>query len=153
MRTRVKAVAGRRWAAVLAVASGILVLSLVPMPSGDPGVAVGPADKVAHAVGYAVLGVAGIRATAFDPRLGRRGTRPAAGVSPAVGAVGLAVGVILAVAAFGGGVELLQIAVPGREFEGVDALANAAGATVGVGWWTGHRRSPVRERARSDAGR
>jgi len=156
VRPHVAAGGRRRWGTALAVATGILVLSLVPSPAADPAVGIGPTDKAAHALGYAVLGAAGLRAVALDPRLGQRWTR-GPGLTAALGTVALAVVVVLAVAAFGGGIELLQRPVPGRSFEVADALANTVGATAGVGWWTSHHRpegrSPGGGRARSDAGR
>lgn len=150
--------AGRQpGATALAVAAGILVLSLVPSPAGDPVAGIGPADKAAHAFGYAVLGMLTVRAVALDPRLATRWPRPTLGLAATLGTMSLAVVVVLSVAAFGGGIELLQHAVPGRQFEVADALANTVGATIGVGWWTGRHRSndpgPGIGRMRSDAGR
>lgn len=141
----------------MVVAAGILILSLVPSPAGGPAAGLGPADKAAHALGYAVLGMLTVRAVALDPRLATRWPRPTSGLAATLGTMSLAVVVVLSVAAFGGGIELLQHAVPGRQFEVADALANTVGATVGVGWWTGRHRvnhpEPGTGRMRSNAGR
>lgn len=97
------------------VAGLILVSSLIPvggMASGVPG-----ADKLVHVVGYGTLCATVLRWRAVDAPSGYL----------------LAV---VAVAAYGGGVELLQGTVPTRTPSHLDALANAAGATlVAVGWW------------------
>jgi VanZ family protein len=127
---------------ITAVVAGVIVLgSLLPPPSVllaspvpgpaslalpasgafEPGV-----DKLLHASGYAVL--AGFAAA----WRGKRGV--------------VLVGVVLAVAALGLGVEVLQTAVPGRTGTVGDAVANLAGAVVGVaGWrrWSRQARSVV----------
>jgi hypothetical protein len=121
----------------LGVAGVILVGSLLPMPPSSPptgsvlgsvlstngsvgflGVGV---DKWVHGLSYAVLG--GLVAAAR----GRRG-----GLELLV--------VVLAVAGLGVGIEVAQLAVPGRTGGSADALANLVGAVVGtVGWvlWSG----------------
>jgi len=101
----------RRWAA-LAVALAVVVLaaSLVPLPDGDS--APTGADKLAHFVGYAAIAFAGANA------LREAGDRAL-------------VGVVLAVAAFGAGVEILQ-PIADRPTSALDALANLAGAAVGA---------------------
>ena len=117
---------------LLVVAVGVvLVGSLVPVPAtGDVSLA-GPfgvgADKWIHAAGYAV--VAGLAAATRERRdvsaSPRRVLRLVAVVA-----------VVAAVAAFGAGVEVAQSFVPGRTASGADAVANTAGAAVGVaGWW------------------
>ncbi|WP_380675893.1 VanZ family protein [Salinigranum sp. GCM10025319] len=99
----------------------VLVGSLLPAPETG-GASIGlfgvGVDKVVHAASYAV--VAGLAAASRDWR--RRG---------------LAVlGIVVAVAVFGAGVEVAQSFVPGRTMSGADAVANAVGAATGVvGWW------------------
>lgn len=101
----------RRWAA-LAVGLSVVVLaaSLVPA-SGGQRLPAG-ADKLAHAVGYA--------AVAF-----------AAGMTPEEATDRALAGVVLAVAAFGAGIEVVQPTV-GRTTSLLDALANLAGAALGA---------------------
>ena len=101
----------RRWAGLAAgLAVVVLAASLVPVPDGDS-VPTG-ADKAVHAVGYAAL--------AF-----------AAAMAPEEGTDRALVGVVVGVAAFGGGVEVLQ-PLAGRTASALDALANLAGAAVGA---------------------
>jgi VanZ family protein len=86
-------------------------------------------DKPVHALSYALLG--GL-AAAWRGRDG----------------VAL-VGVVVAVAGFGAGVEVAQLAVPGRTASMGDAAANFVGAVVGVaGWrlWRRSRRRPPERR-------
>ncbi len=121
----------RTFATLLVAVGVVFVGSVLPLPTGggDPGVAlagpfgVGP-DKVVHAVSYATI--AGL--AVLERRT--RGVRN--------GVVGL-VAVVVVVAAFGAGVEVVQSVVPGRTASGADAVANAVGAVVGVvavlGWW------------------
>lgn len=139
-----------RLAALLAAAVVVVFVgSVLPLPTGgDAGVALaGPfgvgADKVVHAVSYAVIaGLAVVGLAVWGTR--QRGSRAS------VGLAGL-VAVVLAVAAFGAGVEVVQSVVPGRTASGADAVANAVGAVVGVaavvGWWVfDGRRSTGRDR-------
>lgn len=101
----------QRWAAVaVALAVVVLAASLVPASGGD---SLPPnADKLFHFAGYAAL--------AF-----------AAAMAPDEATDRALVGVVLAVTAFGAGIEVVQPAV-GRTASVLDALANVAGATVGV---------------------
>jgi VanZ family protein len=94
----------------------------MPVTGGGPDVALaGPfglgADKWLHAASYAV--VAGLAVWTVRARRARDG------------ALAL-VAVVLAVAAFGAGIEVVQSFVPGRTASGGDAVANAVGATVGT---------------------
>lgn len=105
--------------AVLALV--VLGASLAPIPgsvSTASGGAVG-ADKLLHAVGYAGLTFA--VATAVSTRNPRR-----------------LAGVVLAVTAFGAGVELVQPFV-GRTASLWDALANLVGSLAGALLWTVNR--------------
>lgn len=120
----------RTLTALLVVAAGaVFVGSVLPLPAagGDLTLA-GPfgvgADKWIHAASYAVLA-----ALAVSGRL----TRLTNG-----GAFDLVV-VVVAVACFGAGIEVVQSFVPGRTASGGDAVANTLGAVVGVvvvvSWW------------------
>jgi len=88
----------------------VLASSLVPLPDGDS--APTGADKLAHVVGYAGIAFAGAMAPEEDTDRAL-------------------VGVVLAVTAFGAGVEVLQ-PVADRPASALDALANLAGAAVGA---------------------
>lgn len=109
-----------RWVVVALVAGAILVAS-VTRPTGLRG-ALGPLgvvglDKWLHAAAYAVLAVALAYALAERD------------------ATAAAVTVFLAAMAFGLGVELLQAAIPYRDFSPLDLVANGVGATVvAVAW-------------------
>lgn len=110
----------RNWlpAAVVVV---ILATSLVPGGGGSGLGAIGPVgvDKLLHVAGYAVLAATALWA-------GRIRTARAS------------LGVIVAVTAFGGVVELLQGPVPGRHVSVLDLVADAVGAVAGAaGWWLG----------------
>jgi VanZ family protein len=101
----------RQWAGRAAVfALVVLGASLVPLPDGD-GVPAG-LDKLVHAAGYA--------AVAF-----------AAAMAPEEDTDRALAGVVLAVTAFGAGVEVVQPTV-GRTASLADALANLAGAAAGA---------------------
>lgn len=102
------------------VALAILAGSFVPgSASGAAGGAVGPVgvDKLLHAVGYAVLAVAGLwAAPGRDART--------------------VLAVVVVVTGFGGVVELLQWPIPGRSVSVLDLVADAVGAVLGAaGWW------------------
>jgi VanZ family protein len=101
----------RQWARrTVALVVVVLAASLVPASGGD---SLPPnADKLFHFAGYAALAFAAVMAPAEDTDRAL-------------------VGVVLAVAAFGAGIEVVQPAV-GRTASAMDALANAAGATVGA---------------------
>lgn len=125
----------------LAVAGGILLGSLLPPAvvelsgvtsalslslSAPPFASAGPAsapfgvgaDKVVHALSYAVLGWVSVTSD------GRQ--RHASLLL-----------VVLAVAGFGAGVEVAQSFLPGRTASAGDAAANLVGAVAGVvGWLT-----------------
>ncbi|AHG04696.1 antibiotic resistance protein VanZ [Halobacterium sp. DL1] len=102
-----------RWGAV-AAAVGLVVVaaSLVPGSTGAASALPANADKLLHAGGYAALSFS--VAAAMRARTVRT----------------LAV-VVLAVAALGGAVELVQPAV-GRTLSLLDAAANLVGASVGA---------------------
>jgi hypothetical protein len=121
---------------LVVVAAVVFLGSVFPLPTTGAGTAVdvsGPlgvgADKVVHAASYAVI--AGV--AAWGARV--RGAE--------YGLVGL-VAIVVLVAAFGAGVEVVQSVVPGRTASGGDAVANTVGAVVGVavvlGWWVLVRR-------------
>ncbi|WP_323675375.1 VanZ family protein [Halorubellus sp. PRR65] len=99
-----------RWLVVAALATVVLVASLVP--GGGRALAspfgVVRGDKWLHAVGYAVLAGA---VTYADGR---------------------AVVGVLAAVAYGALVELLQLGVPYRSASALDAVANGVGAVVGA---------------------
>lgn len=122
------------------VAGGILFGSLLPLSGtlsplpSPPSVPTTPGlfglgfDKPVHALSYALLG----------------------GLAAAWrGEVGLAlVGVVVAVAGFGAGVEVAQLAVPGRTASMGDTAANFVGAVAGAAsWrlWCRLRRRPAGE--------
>lgn len=108
-----------RYGLALAWAVVVLVASVLDPPAGGPppvaplGV---PLDKWVHALTYAVL--AGLLAYAARARAPR-----------------VLVAVVLVAAGYGFGVEVVQSFVPLREFDLVDALANAVGAAVAVVAW------------------
>jgi len=102
----------RRWAAVaVGFAAVVLAASLVPASAGGGSLLAGT-DKLLHAVGYA--------AVAF-----------AAANAPEAPTDRTLVGVVVAVAAFGAGVEVVQPVV-GRAASLGDAVANLAGAALGA---------------------
>ncbi|PSQ00035.1 antibiotic resistance protein VanZ [Halobacteriales archaeon QS_5_70_17] len=116
----------RRYALPAALAAGIALASVVDPAGGGPRAATGPvgADKLVHAVGYAVLTAALLAAN--RPREGRR-------------RVGAALAVTLATA-FGAGLEVVQATLPARTFSLGDAAANALGALAAALLW--RRRDP-----------
>lgn len=91
------------------LAAGVGVLGLLPNPDAVP---LSGWDKLDHAGGFAAL-----MAIALPARLGRTWR------------------VALALVAYGGAIELLQMQVPGRSAEWGDLLADAIG--VGLGWAVG----------------
>ncbi len=114
----------------LLAAVAIVVGSLVPAPAGGgPSalpVALPGADKLVHALAYAVLTV--VTAAAVSARDRRT----------LLGVAGLVV-------ALGAGVELAQTFVPTRTGDAFDLLANAVGAAVGAGLWRWYVERPRRE--------
>ncbi|MGB9964779.1 VanZ family protein [Halobacterium hubeiense] len=104
----------RRWT-VVAAASIVAVLAGSLAPGSAAGGLPAGADKLLHGVGYAAiaLSLAGARRA--------RTTRALAAL-------------VVGVAAFGAGVELLQPLV-GRAASAPDALANLVGATAGAAGW------------------
>ncbi|AUV82017.1 antibiotic resistance protein VanZ [Salinigranum rubrum] len=129
-------------ALLVVVAAVVFIGSVLPLPTtgGDTAVAIaGPfgvgADKVVHAASYAVI--AGLAVW---------GTRVR---DAEYGLLGLVV-IVLGVATFGAGVEVVQSVVPGRTASGGDAVANTVGAVVGVavalGWWVRTRSRPTDRR-------
>ncbi|MFC6864144.1 VanZ family protein [Halomicroarcula sp. GCM10025817] len=115
----------RRWLPALALALGLLVTSLVPLPQngGEVPTLLGVAlDKWVHAAGYGTFTVA----LASGRRAGTRGT--------------VAVVVIFAIA-YGAGIEALQGLLASRSTSGADVLANGVGAVVAGAGWHWSRRS------------
>ncbi|WP_224448816.1 VanZ family protein [Haloprofundus salilacus] len=111
---------GLRWAAVLFVAGGVFVASVVT-PPGDGVPTLGPfglvgADKWLHAAAYAA--VAGTLAHALTPSTERA-----------------AAGGFLGGAVYGLCIELVQWFIPARQFDLLDAAANGVGAALGAGLW------------------
>jgi VanZ family protein len=115
----------RRYALPVAVATVIVLASVVDPAGGGPEVAVGPvgADKFVHAAGYAVLTAALL--VAGRPFEGRQRT-------------GAALAVVLATA-FGAGLEVVQATLPARTFSVGDAAANALGALATALLWRRRR--------------
>ncbi len=94
---------------VFVVGAGLVtVLSLVPASALPP---LGMWDKLQHAVAYALLAVAGC--TGFSSTRGRRW-------------------VLIALAVYGGSIELIQSALSAREGSIADWIANAIG--IGFGY-------------------
>jgi VanZ family protein len=91
------------------------------------------ADKLAHGLEYALLGLLLVFGLAREPRT--RAWRPLLWVLTA----------FVVVAAFGALDEWHQSAVPGREMSGWDWLADVAGALVGgtLGAWIWGRGAPA----------
>lgn len=117
----------RRYAVPAAVTAAVVVASVADPPAAaGRTVAVGPigADKVAHAVGYAVLTTSLLYAGGEGNGPGRR--------------TALAV---LAAVALGLALEGVQATLPARTFSPGDAVANAVGAlAAAAGWLYGGRR-------------
>jgi len=101
----------RPWAR-RAVGLAVVVLAASLVPASGGGSLPPNADKLLHLAGYAAVAFAA--AMALDDDTDRA-----------------LVGVALAVTAFGAGVEVVQPTV-GRTASVLDALANAAGAALGV---------------------
>jgi VanZ family protein len=116
----------RRWAAPLAWAVVILVLTSVPMPaiSAPPGT-----DKGVHWILYLVLGFLAMRAL-----LAERSAR-----------VWQLLVLVVGLLAFGALDEVHQRFIPGRTADPKDWVADATGSVVGViAGIFGRRRSPAR---------
>lgn len=108
-----------RWRRWLPVSIALVILAASLVPGGSGGGTVGPVgvDKLLHVGGYAVLAAASVVTLRHGDAWG-------------------SLGVIVAVTAFGGVIELLQGPVPGRHVSALDLVADAAGAVAGTaGWW------------------
>ena len=106
----------QRWGGVaVAVVIAVVAASLVPASAGTGGGFPAGADKLLHLVGYAALSFS--VAAALRTRTVR-----------------VLAAVVVAVAALGAGVELLQPLVD-RTASLLDAAANLGGATAGVAIW------------------
>lgn len=103
----------RRRLAPLGIVGAVVAASLLPGSAGASALPPG-SDLLLHAFGYAAVAAA----LAWSERV--TGLRTGATL-------------VVAVAAVGAGVELLQSPVPGRTPSVADAVANALGASVG--WW------------------
>lgn len=118
-----------RWLAVLAVAAVILYWSVVPPPTGGRRL-LGPLglvglDKWLHAIAFAGLAATLVLALGPSPR------------SHLV----IVTTVIGVTVAYGVGIELVQLAVPTRQFSVADLAADAVGAVaVVLGWRLLYRR-------------
>ncbi|WP_043531028.1 VanZ family protein [Litchfieldella xinjiangensis] len=114
----------RRWLWALLALSAALVIALGSLTPGDQMPSQLPWDKLNHFLGYA--GLAGL-----------------------LGLAGLRLGVaFLAAAAYGLGIEYLQLLVPGRSGgDGWDILANALGAFTGAGFVFLFRQFFLRQRS------
>lgn len=113
-----------RWL-LLVLAAAVAVLALKPVPPEQASLGW---DKLNHLVAFAALAWCAM----FGYRSNPRGTRLA---------------VLLALLAFGGAIELLQLLVPQRSAEWADLLADGLGIVVGallaLGWLR-RRRDPAR---------
>jgi len=112
-----------RWLFVAVVAGGILVGSVVPAPGGGlatPGPLGVGLDKWVHAASYAVLSA--VLVLALDD-----GERPVAVV---------VVVALVAAVTYGYGMELVQAALPSRDYDLLDLAADGVGAAAaaGVAW-------------------
>lgn len=110
-----------RWFLVAAIALAILVGSVVPLPE-SAGRSFGPIglDLWLHAIGFACLAAAIV--LAFES-----GRQPVSRRLPLV--TGAVIG-------YGVAIELLQLAIPYRQFAVIDVAADAIGTVVVVGvWW------------------
>lgn len=111
-----------RWAVVCSAALTILVFSVVPPPgarrlAGPLGVL--PLSTWLHGAAYAGLAVVLAYALQTSPRPDWQ----------------VLLGVFLIATAYGAAVEVLQLTLPNRTFDPVDAVVNAAGAAVAVTAW------------------
>jgi VanZ family protein len=123
-----------RYAVAAVVALAVLAASLAPADGGGGALLAGAGplglaalDKWVHAGAYLAVGLSFAYA-----RL------PGTGREDAV--------VWLAAVAFGAGVELVQEPLATRALDPVDALANAAGATLALVAWVAVRRARARRR-------
>ena len=119
-----------RWLLVGLVAGAILLASVLPRSTGAaPPVGPGPAnlvgaDKWLHGLAYAGLALALLYALSATDR-------------PFPQAVALTLGLAVA---FGLGVEIVQAPLPSRQFDTLDAVANAVGASIAATVWMAGRR-------------
>ena len=112
------------WVPVILYAGSIVTLSSMSTPQTHiPSWFDGISDKILHALEYAVLAILCYRA--FLNGAGRR---------VAANAVPLA---MVAAILFGATDEVHQYFVPLREMDGLDLLADATGAILGVKIWKG----------------
>ncbi|MFC5972331.1 VanZ family protein [Halomarina salina] len=126
----------RRYVALVVAAAVVFVASVLDpgtvgaghQTSGSGPLGVLGLDKWVHATAYATLAVLG--AAAF---VGASPDRTRDWWTLAL--------VVLGVAAFGAGVEVVQSALPARSFDLLDMAANATGALLGVGLWLALDRS------------
>lgn len=109
-----------RWALPAVIAAILLLASLVPLPDGQMAPTVVPLGITTwlHLMGYAALAASLLGA--FQPA-------EAPGTTPQNTLLA-----VTAAMALGTGIEVAQIAVPGRAFAVTDLLANAVGVAVGV---------------------
>lgn len=108
-----------RWGVVLLAAATIFYVSVLVSPGPQPRELLGPHwDTLFHVVGYAVFALVLAYATANWRDLPYRR-------AVAVLAVAIGYGVLI---------EIAQATVPYRQFSYGDMLANAAGASLAIGW-------------------
>ncbi len=103
------------WLPFIVYASVIMWVSLTPMPEGLP--EIWQIDKVYHLGAYAVMGGLWVRAVRGEERTIRARTVLVAGCVAFV---------------FGAAVEILQLLVPERSSDMIDALVNGAGGFTGA---------------------
>lgn len=108
-----------RWFGVTATAILLLVGSVIPLPPRhNPDFGPYGPDKFLHLFGHA--GLAAALVAAFDDN----------GTSFRVAVIAVVLSTV-----YGIGTELLQEAIPGREFERGDVIAGLFGSLIGVGSW------------------
>ena len=117
------------WVVAFLATAAVLWLSL---QSSETGPLSDAPDKVIHFGGYALLTLSLLLAADWSPRWG-------SGAFP-----GSAVRIAITVFVVSGALELLQAAVPGRDTEIYDAVANALGAALALVIWRVMRAAPAR---------
>ena len=115
-----------RWLAVVVLAIGILVASVIPVPAATPRTdPTGSIDTTTllHIAGYATLAAGGVVAVAREGWPGDHRSRRVE--------ISAVAGVVTLVALFGVGTEVLQGFIPWRTLAVAEIGLNAASAAVG----------------------